>query len=542
MPIASKSSVRQEPMSPSSAIETRWEIPKTWIWAKVGDIARIVGGGTPRASDKTNFATSGSGIGWITPADLTGYEMPTIEHGRRDLTERGLALSGAQILPPGAVLLSARAPIGYSVVSAAPLSTNQGFKGLLLRGGISPFYIRYYFIFSRSYLNSLGSGLTFAELSSRKIAEIPIPLPPLTEQHRIVARLQALEVRSQRARAHLVTVPAQLARTRQSLLSTAFSGLLTSKWRADNEHKADTWQEMTFSDLVSDLKQGWSPKCDSVPATPAEWGVIKTTAIQPLEFRPAENKRLPKRFEPIPNLSIQSGDVLVTRAGPRSRCAIAAIASESHPKLMVCDKVYRLRVNNDRVSATFFALLLNSPIILEMLEAAKTGTSESVMNITQEKLLRIIYKIPPIAEQHEIVRLVMAALARLDVAVAAHAAALGDLTRLEHSILGRAFRGQLAAQEPTDEPASFLLNRLKLEPVPKIMKKPQLKAIPPKETIRSTLDQIPGNKFTFEQLREHISADYETMRDELFDILGGPHPILRQEFDTERRSVYFVKT
>jgi type I restriction enzyme S subunit len=95
--------------------EPRWEVPESWAWTTAGEIARIIGGGTPDASDSANFTESG--IPWLTPADLTGYQQTYIGKGRRDLSEKGFKSSGATLMPAGTVLFSSRAPIGYCAIA-----------------------------------------------------------------------------------------------------------------------------------------------------------------------------------------------------------------------------------------------------------------------------------------------------------------------------------------------------------------------------------------------------------------------------------------
>src|SRR5689334_211102 len=148
----------------------RWEIPPTWQWASAKDIAQIVGGGTPSTADETNFAETG--IPWVTPADLTGFREAYISRGARDLSLKGYESSGAQILPPGTVLFSSRAPIGYCAIAANDISTNQGFKSFVLKGNISPEYVRHYLLASKEYAESLSSGTTFKELSGSRIANL----------------------------------------------------------------------------------------------------------------------------------------------------------------------------------------------------------------------------------------------------------------------------------------------------------------------------------------------------------------------------------
>jgi type I restriction enzyme S subunit len=117
--------------------EERWPLPSGWKWVPAQDVGNIVGGGTPTASDPTNFAED-DGVPWITPADLTEYEGTYISRGRRNLSKKGLASCGATLMPAGTVLYSSRAPIGYCAIATSPISTNQGFKSLVLREGVIP--------------------------------------------------------------------------------------------------------------------------------------------------------------------------------------------------------------------------------------------------------------------------------------------------------------------------------------------------------------------------------------------------------------------
>src|SRR4051812_8922599 len=100
-----------------------WAIPDTWRWSTMGEVAEVVGGGTP-STDRPEYY--GGDIPWITPADLSGYVGKSISAGSRSITRAGLENSGARLMPAGAVLFSSRAPIGYVVVAANPVSTNQG--------------------------------------------------------------------------------------------------------------------------------------------------------------------------------------------------------------------------------------------------------------------------------------------------------------------------------------------------------------------------------------------------------------------------------
>ena len=169
-----------------------FEIPATWCWRRLDTIGAIVGGGTPSAGDPTNFAEPQEGIPWLTPKDLGGYGNPYVERGSRDLSEKGLQSSSATLMPTGTVLFSSRAPIGYVAIAANPVATNQGFKSVVPYVSDCSRYIALAMQAFAPEIEANAPGTTFKEVSGKIVAGIPFPLPPLAEQHRIVAKVYEL--------------------------------------------------------------------------------------------------------------------------------------------------------------------------------------------------------------------------------------------------------------------------------------------------------------------------------------------------------------
>ncbi len=169
-----------------------FEIPSTWRWCRLDAIGAIIGGGTPSSADSDNFARSGEGIPWLTPADLGRYSDLYIERGSRDLSEKGLSTSSATLMPSGTVLFTSRAPIGYVAVAANPISTNQGFKSIVPYVSECSRFIAVAMRTCAPEIEAHAPGTTFKEVSGKIVAGVPFPLPPLAEQHRIVAKVDEL--------------------------------------------------------------------------------------------------------------------------------------------------------------------------------------------------------------------------------------------------------------------------------------------------------------------------------------------------------------
>ena len=154
---------------------------------RLGECCAVVSGGTPKTSIAGYW---GDEICWATPADLGRLEGKLIGDTPRKLSSDGLRSCSAAVLPVGSVLLSSRAPIGHVAINTVPMATNQGFKSLVpRRNRVNPDYLYYWLRAHRSYLESLGVGATFKEVSKSAVSRIEIPLPPIEEQERIADTL-----------------------------------------------------------------------------------------------------------------------------------------------------------------------------------------------------------------------------------------------------------------------------------------------------------------------------------------------------------------
>ena len=200
---------------------------------------------------------------------------------------------------------------------------------------LEPKYLQLIFSanFLEKQLNIEAKGTTgYAAVRPKYLLAAKIPLPPLEEQRRIVARIEELagkieEVRSLRQQALEETM---------LIYKSTVSSLI--------QPNTNKWQTEKVSDVIISIDAGWSPQCEDISASQNEWGVLKTTAVQWSEFRPYENKKLPKSLIPKPELCVQKGDVLVTRAGHRKRVGVIATVRQSQPYLMISDKLIRLRL------------------------------------------------------------------------------------------------------------------------------------------------------------------------------------------------------
>jgi type I restriction enzyme S subunit len=304
-------------------------------------------------------------------------------------------------------------------------------------------------IYLAQYINSLNlkeyvTGSAQPKLTKGNLSLIPVPTAPLAEQKEIANQLDSLLTKVDSIKSRLDAIPDIIKRFRQSVLASAVSGKLTEEWRERNN--LDAPKLKIISELIESLDQGWSPKCENKPVINEEWGVIKTSAIQAGFFLNKENKKLPITLKAKKNLSISKGDVLITRAGPRVRCGVTCIVEQDYPKLMICDKVYRIRVKSAEILPQYLNISFNSPQYLKDIELLKTGSSDSGLNMTQKKLVAMELSTPHIQEQTKIVQIVEQLLSFADKVEHKISAAQESVNNLTQSILAKAFRGELTAE------------------------------------------------------------------------------------------------
>ena len=206
------------------------------------------------------------------------------------------------------------------------------------------------------------------------------------------------------------------------------------------------WENPEIGEILQSLEdgrtihQGWSPQCEKDPSSSdAEWGVLKTTAIQAGVFLPQHNKRLPVTLEPRPHLEVKSGDLLLTSAGPRSRCGVACIVNNTRPKLMISGKMYRFRFDEDSVLPGYIEAYLQSHRARLDIDKMKTGVSDSGLNLTQNRFRRLKIPLAPVTEQRRIVAAIEEHLSRLDAIESSLQSGLTSVVALRLSILRKAF-------------------------------------------------------------------------------------------------------
>ena len=158
-----------------------------WEIKKLCEVCDVVGGSTPKTSEESYW---GGEHYWISPAELDGSKY--VYSTSRTITEAGIKSAHLQMLPVGTVLLSSRAPIGKVAITKVPMYCNQGFKNLVCKNEVLNEFVYWFLLHNTEYLNSLGTGATFKEISKKVVEQVSIPVPSIAEQEKIVAELDCL--------------------------------------------------------------------------------------------------------------------------------------------------------------------------------------------------------------------------------------------------------------------------------------------------------------------------------------------------------------
>ena len=186
----------------------------------LGDVCTIINGGTP---DTKNSKFWDGKHAWITPAEMGKLKSPYLAGSKRTLTDEGLSNSSAQLVPKYSVIMSSRAPIGHLVINEIPMASNQGCKGMIPNKNLNHKYLYYFLYASKQYLNEIGSGTTFAEISGSKLKTVLIPLQSLQKQKEVVEKLDRAFTEVELLKAQIKIEKDYIVALRQSLLSRAFA-------------------------------------------------------------------------------------------------------------------------------------------------------------------------------------------------------------------------------------------------------------------------------------------------------------------------------
>lgn len=281
----------------------------TWKMQCLNVLAHVSQGGTP---DTAKAEYWGGPINWLTPAEMGKSDDPHVSTTARTITETGLKSCSSELLPPGSIILSTRAPIGYLALNATPIAINQGCKGLVAADGVDPYFLFYSLASARPRLIDLSAGNTFKELSGSALKAFEIPVPPaVAEQRKIAECLTSLD--------ELIAAEGRrleaLRKWKKALLQNLFprEGETTPRLRFPEFRDAGKWEARSLGELLSRGPE-YGLNAPAVPYSPELPTYIRITDIGDDGNFLADNK-VSVAVDVSDNDYLRGGDIVLARTG-----------------------------------------------------------------------------------------------------------------------------------------------------------------------------------------------------------------------------------
>ncbi|HCM1427828.1 TPA: restriction endonuclease subunit S [Vibrio parahaemolyticus] len=456
------------------------ELPKGWVTTILDGISFIITGNTPK-KDENNY---GGEYAYFKPADLdAGYH---IKSSSDTLTHLGM--EKARFIPAKSTLVTCiGATIGKTGLTHIDGSCNQQINALVPYKGINKSWL--YFAMCSPYMQTQiktnASSTTLPILNKSKFSALRIDIPPEAEQKRIVEKLDEVLAQVDTIKARLDGIPDLLKRFRQSVLASAVSGKLTEEWRAQNSF--DTKAQLKS---IRELNPSKPPKEELAKfhGLPScwEWALVKQVGNVQLgrqrapKYHQGNNMRPYLRVANVMEGYIDTSDVMemVFDESDFERYKLVKgdvllNEGQSHELVgrpsMFNDELENVCFTNTLVRFRAYDGVHNKFAFFVFLNQMKTGRFQQIASRTVNishlgagRFADIEFPFPPFEEQKEIVRLVDQYFAFADTIEAQVKKAQARVDNLTQSILAKAFRGELVPQDPNDEPANKLLERIAL--------------------------------------------------------------------------------
>jgi len=328
------------------------ELPQGWTWAELNDFADIVLGQSPPSS---TYNEERMGL---------PFYQGKLEFGSIYPTPRKWCSVPKKIAEKGDVLISVRAPVGPTNICPEKSCIGRGLAAIRGKGGIEPFFILYLIRSIEKTLSKTGTGTTFDAINGDQLKQLELPLPPIPEQHRIVARIEDLFSRLDAGVEALQRTKAQLRRYRRVVLKAAVEGKLTEEWRKkhpdvepadhllaqiecnrfnkkskindalnhdlyDLNDLPETWTWTRIGDVSVLIQYGTSEKAGD---DPTGIPVIRMGNIQEGRLTFENLKYMPKHHPEIDKFILSKGDVLFNRTNSAELVGKSAVYENHHPR------------------------------------------------------------------------------------------------------------------------------------------------------------------------------------------------------------------
>lgn len=418
--------------------EWPYKLPKNWCWTYLTKAAECLDNfrkpinATERAGRNGNVPYYGATgqVGWIDDF----------------LTDEDLVLLGED----GAPFLDLIKDKAYLITGKAWVNNHAHILRSLFGDTGNRYLLHYLNSFNYAgYVN----GTTRLKLTRASMDTIPIPLPPLAEQQRIVDRIESLFAKLDEAKEKAQAVVDSFETRKAAILHKAFTGELTTKWREEHGVRMESWEKKSVGELCISLKYGTAKKSDaSGNVVVLRMGNLQQGEIDWSDLAYSNDPDDIERYKLFP------GDVLFNRTNSAALVGKTAIYRGEHPAIYA-GYLIKLDYDHDKIIGDYLNYALNTLDAKKYCNSVKTdGVNQS--NINAKKIGAYSFNVPNIPEQEKIVSVIQKLLSKEQQSKAAAEAVLDQIDLMKKSILARAFRGELGTNDPNEESAVELLKEI----------------------------------------------------------------------------------
>lgn len=430
------------------AEEQPYEVPENWVWVRLGDVNKYISKSVNPISEPDKI--------------FELYSVPSMVDNYPEIIAGSDIGSSKQSVCKKDVLLCKINPRINRVWKVSQFTDNEliaSSEWIIIRNNhIDANYLMYCFQskYFREFMlsNVSGVGGSLMRAQPKYVQTYPIPLPPLSEQQRIVERIEELFAKLDEAKERLQEVADSFAVRKAAILHKAFTGELTQQWRRENGVSDASWENVSLDSVCKSIYDG-----DHMPPPKSETGIpflvisnVNTGFIsfEKCRFVPEEYyDSLSETRTP------EIGDILYTIVGsygiPVMVDTDKKFCFQRHMALLKPKDIYNRFLWRQLQTQSFF----------EQATSIATGTAQLTVPI--KGLRKLLVKCPSLPEQHEIVRLIDDLLARERAAQQATEQALVSIDLMKKSILARAFRGELGTNKASEASALELLRQVLAE-------------------------------------------------------------------------------
>ena len=386
----------------------RYGVPDGWEAHCLGQLARVVGGGTP-SREEPRFWVGGT-IPWATPTDLTANKTKHISKTAECITQTGLMSSAAELLPTGAILYTSRATIGAKAIATIPMATNQGFASFVA-DATNGDYLYYLLDLLTPTIKRLAAGTTFDEVSKRDVRNVWCSLPSKQSEQAAIARiLTAVDLALER----IHTAVERARELKRACLQRFFYDALGETAYADRPKKKPPrgWMLLpTHRLLAEEPKNGLSPESSTQPPGIPTFsiaairdGKVDLKCLEHLKYARVGEK-VAERYH------IRCGDILIVRGNANPNLVGTAGVVDWFPDGCIYpDITVRIAFKGDSVPKVIpaFAVLAWNHALVHNQVLRRAKTSNGTLKINSRDINQIVMPVPPESDQVKICKTVRA--------------------------------------------------------------------------------------------------------------------------------------